>query len=1074
MGYLSGWKYRKDFTIPSSKVDSNETDVQVELFLDSSNFDFTKAESDGSDIRFTASDGTTLLTFERVFHDDSGEIAQYFILFPSLSSSSDNIFYIYYGNTSASDVSDENSVWTSEYRAVYHMDDLTTSTFEDSTSNGNTATKFASNDPLEVDGDFGKGQRFDGNSSTANVASDTSVNISGSHTWHIWFTWDGTSTNLDNLISKWRNPFDLKIQLDDGSNNFRMAWSGNFQGTGFANSAFNDGNLHLIDVAYDGSNTRIYVDNVLKETISGGPGSGAGFDIGTENNNTKYLEGDIYEIRLSTGITSDARRKIDYESGARTLLTEGSEEIVPITINETILINEISDSQSPIKRINETININDTVQSNIDAKFATKIISTNPLIFVTNTDPVEIAKVDVSTPETPIIEIKVLTGVTGAQDISYNSNTGFLYVACEDGKVVKVELNDLTNQTTIDLSDTDDLLTIESLSSFGLTYAGTDNDTGELYLIDERDTAIMNINAEFIAPQFFTLDSSFNLIEVAKMDCNFNLLSEETATMTCDFKLISNPVNEIEPIGLQDFHVFIDNVELENTDLVLESISITHTIDEESEATFQLTRKHDDLNTTLSGNTITITNQNVVRIEIDGNIEFDGNISRIEPVYDTSDHILITALDTEKTNKYHKTNLSLPDLDAPLSLYNILISNPNIFNPVIDATNEDNPKKFKGIRASLGERREQRVVRRLFFDEFGSIAEDIQNGDFNPLQNHSYFWSPTVRLITGNRTETEEVEGTTFTDDFGNQFTIGQVSLELFKFNPLQFGQISQINFDYIGTSLSPVSSDLWDLIQAKHRRQRIFEDEVRKLGDGSVTASDFNEVSNDPTNAFNQLVSRGYLTAGGNITQKFKETETFEDLESSVQIPGNEIGAVYQVVEDHLGYTVGEAPFRDISTRNGVFIPKFKYVDEPNGLYSIKDASYNFTDYVKQVADLEYQKLLNINGSILPETSASLQITVDGYYFYDLSLATKVNIDNTTKANEFKNNNGFPLSIKSITITSADRKVNIQADNFKSTKELEAIDGLFPDETSDEFNEKEQRNLIALKTDMRTRLEVE
>ena len=68
MGFLSGWTYRKKLTIDSTKVNSSLTNFPVSVQLKSSNFDFTKAKTNGDDIRFTSSDGTTLLKFEREFH----------------------------------------------------------------------------------------------------------------------------------------------------------------------------------------------------------------------------------------------------------------------------------------------------------------------------------------------------------------------------------------------------------------------------------------------------------------------------------------------------------------------------------------------------------------------------------------------------------------------------------------------------------------------------------------------------------------------------------------------------------------------------------------------------------------------------------------------------------------------------------------------------------------------------------------------------------------------------------------------------------------------------------------------
>ena len=313
--------------------------------------------------------------------------------------------------------------------------------------------------------------------------------------------------------------------------------------------------------------------------------------------------------------------------------------------------------------------------------------------------------------------------------------------------------------------------------------------------------------------------------------------------------------------------------------------------------------------------------------------------------------------------------MSLPGLNERLSPFDILVQNPKIFNPVPDIEDEDNPSKFKGIRVNLGRRIRQRVNRFSIFDGLGSIADQIQDGTFNPIYNWTYFWSPTVT-----------------------------------KFGIVNLGETVAKEFFYIGTSLSPVSEDLWDLNIAKHRRQRVYDDDVEEIG----------------------------------------------------------------------FYEAGEAPFKEISVRNGEKITKFKWVDENDRLSSIKDAGFNFVEFAKRVADLELLKLTNINGDVLPETSSALTMTIDAYLFYSISLLTKINVDNTTETNIYNNNNGFPLSAKSITITSSNRKVTVQADNIKSVTELEEIDDEFPDEDDDEFNTPEERVLVALKTNMRTRLNVD
>src|SRR3990167_916117 len=58
--YNASWAYRKNITFDNSAQAENLTNFPVLVKLSSSNFDFTKAQSAGQDIRFTDSDGTTL------------------------------------------------------------------------------------------------------------------------------------------------------------------------------------------------------------------------------------------------------------------------------------------------------------------------------------------------------------------------------------------------------------------------------------------------------------------------------------------------------------------------------------------------------------------------------------------------------------------------------------------------------------------------------------------------------------------------------------------------------------------------------------------------------------------------------------------------------------------------------------------------------------------------------------------------------------------------------------------------------------------------------------------------------
>ena len=66
---LLAWKYKQQITIDNTKIDANLSNFPIVVKLNSTNFDFTKAQSNGYDIRFVNSDGITLLSYERERHD---------------------------------------------------------------------------------------------------------------------------------------------------------------------------------------------------------------------------------------------------------------------------------------------------------------------------------------------------------------------------------------------------------------------------------------------------------------------------------------------------------------------------------------------------------------------------------------------------------------------------------------------------------------------------------------------------------------------------------------------------------------------------------------------------------------------------------------------------------------------------------------------------------------------------------------------------------------------------------------------------------------------------------------------
>jgi len=101
------WKYRRAITIQS---DNALTDYQILVQLNSINFDFSKANPDGSDIRFVDEDDATKLSYWIEEWNASSQTAKIWVKVPSIPAGEKTI-YLYYNNSDAVSESDGGAVF---------------------------------------------------------------------------------------------------------------------------------------------------------------------------------------------------------------------------------------------------------------------------------------------------------------------------------------------------------------------------------------------------------------------------------------------------------------------------------------------------------------------------------------------------------------------------------------------------------------------------------------------------------------------------------------------------------------------------------------------------------------------------------------------------------------------------------------------------------------------------------------------------------------------------------------------------------------------------------------------------
>ncbi len=190
------WQYKRKLTFDNAAQSENLIDFPVLVHLSSSNFDFSKAQGNGEDIRFFDADDTTELKYEIESWDAGGQVADIWVKVPQVdgSSSVDHI-WMHYGNATASDGQDVVNVWDSNYKGVWHLDEDQSGTgtpdvYKDSTaSDGNHGDDYVSATGQE--GQINGGQEFDGSDDYVQTSS-SELKTADEFTISIWFKADAT------------------------------------------------------------------------------------------------------------------------------------------------------------------------------------------------------------------------------------------------------------------------------------------------------------------------------------------------------------------------------------------------------------------------------------------------------------------------------------------------------------------------------------------------------------------------------------------------------------------------------------------------------------------------------------------------------------------------------------------------------------------------------------------------------------------------------------------------------------------------------------------------------------------
>jgi hypothetical protein len=264
----ASWLYRKQIIIDSSKVTADLTNFPVLINITDSDL-ANDARPDGYDIVFTQLDGITSLNHEiESYNSALGELFAW-VSIPFLSSSSDTIIYMYYGNSDIVTQSNPNDVWDSNYVLVHHLEE-TSGTSYDSTSNNNDGSP-QGGVTQDAAGKIDGADDFDGDADYIDISTNDSLNITTAITIEAWVKPDGIDhTDVDLcVVSKLDNTdraYQFGINDDAGEADdwdFRLSSDGT-SSDGFkhdSNSVDNNAWQYMVGT-WDGSYMRMYKNGV--------------------------------------------------------------------------------------------------------------------------------------------------------------------------------------------------------------------------------------------------------------------------------------------------------------------------------------------------------------------------------------------------------------------------------------------------------------------------------------------------------------------------------------------------------------------------------------------------------------------------------------------------------------------------------------------------------------------------------------------------------------------------------------------------------------------------------------------
>jgi hypothetical protein len=255
-----GWQYRKQITIDHTQLSSDQDNFP--LLISCIDVDLMKARADGGDILFMNNLGVASKLYHDLdeFNQSTGTLVTW-VKIPFLSSTSDTVILMYYGNPDSLYMPYPEKVWTG-FEAVYHLCKTPNQMIQDNTGNNNDGVPHGGMTTSNlIEGKIGSCYLFDGNDDYISFTDFTSTMNEGTCSAWIQTTGDEPMAVWGEGVTSSSKPYIYLGKRDNGKLMYARDVYGtnsNFQGQ--KEVGMNDGIWHYISWGSTGSENRFFFD----------------------------------------------------------------------------------------------------------------------------------------------------------------------------------------------------------------------------------------------------------------------------------------------------------------------------------------------------------------------------------------------------------------------------------------------------------------------------------------------------------------------------------------------------------------------------------------------------------------------------------------------------------------------------------------------------------------------------------------------------------------------------------------------------------------------------------------------